>query len=355
MSFCPRCGKPSKHKFCQECLREHHPLITQIKRVELTMCPSCSRTFTKNTWGNTSLQSLLEKGLERSITFGQYARIEGVIVEPIDPIPGKQTVQLSVIGTADSDEEDTYDEYYETDVLVHGQLCTECQRLKNQYFTGIIQLRRPNDAVQYEIERLLGRALSDAKDVTGGIDYYVTDHHILQNVIRAVHNQFGGDLTIRAQHFSYDRLASKNLYRVNACLRLPKYWTGSVLQAGSKLVLVNGMGRSLKCMDLETGKHVAVPFHIDYPEYPQHATRIVTTRPSVTVLEPETYQTVAVMNPLPQWEHLAPDADVTIVETPQGYFLVGELDENTRDAHAEHGKRPASGKRGGKRAKKDRA
>lgn len=291
------------------------------------MCPSCSRTYTKNTWGNNALQSLLEKQLERSITFNQYARIEGVIIEPVDPEPGKQTVQLSVVGTADAEDEDTYDEAYETDILVHGQLCTECQRLKNQYFTGIIQLRRPLEEVQYQIERLLGRALSDAKDVTGGIDYYVTDHRILQNVVRAVHNQFGGELTIRAQHFSYDRLKSKNLYRINACLRLPKYWTGSVLQAGSKLFKVVTMGRSLKGIDLETGRHASVPFHIDYPEYVQQQTRIVTTRPSVTVLDNETYQAVAVMNPLPEWEHLATDALVNVIETPHGFYLVGEASE----------------------------
>lgn len=334
MSFCPRCGKPSKQKFCQDCLREHSPLIEDIKRVELIMCPECARTYTKNIWGKLPLQGLLEKQLERSITFNQYARIEGVIVEPMDIEPGKQTVQISVIGTADAEDEDTYDEYYETDILVHGQLCTECQRLKNQYFTGILQLRRPNEEVQYEVERLLGRALTNVKDVTGGLDYYVSSHHILQNVVRAVHNKFGGDLTIRAQHFSYDNLTSKNLYRVNACLRLPKYWKGSVLQAGSKLFHIVSMGRSLKGLDLETGRQASVPFHIDYPEYPLQAATIVTTRPQLTILEPETYQNVAIMNSLPQWESFAPGTKVVVVETPRGFFLVGEADEES-ETHSE--------------------
>ena len=291
------------------------------------MCPSCSRTYTKNIWGKIPLQGLLEKQLERSITFNQYARIEGVIVEPVNPEPGKHTVQLSVIGTADAEDEETYDEYYETDILVHGQLCTECQRFENQYFTGILQLRRPNEEVQYEIERLLGRALTNAKDVTGGLDYYVSDHHILQNVVRAVHNKFGGDLTIRAQHFSYDNLTSKNLYRVNACLRLPKYWTGSVLQAGNKLLLIANMGRSLKGIDLETGKQAGVPFHIDYPEYQLKTVSIVTTRPQITILEPETYQTVAIMNPSPLWDSFVPGTRVVVVETPKGHFLVREAED----------------------------
>jgi NMD protein affecting ribosome stability and mRNA decay len=331
MSFCPRCGNPATTggTFCEACLREHYPLIESVKRVEAILCPSCSRTYSKNTWGTSALQNLIERQLERAISFRQGARIEGIIVEPVEPQPGKQTLQLVVTGTADADAENAYDEYYETNILVHGQLCTECQRLKNQYFTGILQLRRPNDEVQYEIERLLGRALTNAKDVTGGIDYYVSDHRILQNVARAVHDRYGGDLTIRAQHFSYDNLASKNLYRVNACLRLPKYWTGSVLQAASKVIWVKSMGRALKGVDLRTGKNISVPFHLEYPEYTLQRTTVVTTRPSITILEPETYQTVPIMNSdLASWRELKQGAPVIVVETTTGWLLVRRSDES---------------------------
>ncbi len=288
------------------------------------MCPSCTRTINRTTWGRLPIQTIVEKALEKSLSFAANARIDGVIVEPVDPEPGKQLLQLTVNGSADVDEE-AYDEFYEVPILIQGILCPECQNQKNQYFTGILQLRRPNESVQLEIERLLGKALTNVKDVTGGLDYYVSDHRILQNVARAVHNEFGGSLTVRAQHFSYDNLASKNLYRVNACLRLSKFWKGSVVEASTRLLLITNMGRLLKGIDLETSKVVSVPCHIEYPEVPLHETSIVTTRPQITVLDPETYQTVAISNQAHDIGEILPGAKVLVAAHEGNLYLVREV------------------------------
>jgi nonsense-mediated mRNA decay protein 3 len=328
MGFCPRCGTQTDYKLCLDCLREHHPLIEKIGPVQATLCPSCGKTQVKAIWTKKGIQEGIEKALERAITFSPHVRIDGVIVEPVAPEPGKQVLQLTVMGSADVEEEG-YDEYYEVTTLIHGILCTECQQLKNKYYTGIIQLRRPteaNEEVQYEIERLLGKALTSVKDVTGGIDYYVSDHRILQNVARAVHDDFGGELTVRAQHFSYDSLTSKNLYRVNACLRLPKYWKGSVIRAGNKLFLITNMGRSLKGIDLATGKKTSVPCHLEYQEVPLVETTVVTTQPTVTVLDPETYQTVPLRNEKAVPHTLEPGARILLCVDDVRYYFVREVE-----------------------------
>ena len=317
MGFCPRCGKPTEHQFCIDCLRELHPLIKDVQHITVIMCPSCLRTYT-NLWGRKPLQEILEKQLQRKIVFAPDSRIDSTILEQAAIEPGKQELELTVIGSADSEGE-SYEEYYVVAVLVEGRRCTECEKLANTYFTGILQLRRPNDTVRAEIERLLGRAMSDVKDVTGGTDYYVTDHRILQNVARQIHDQFGGELTIRAQHFSYDSLASKNLYRVNACIRLPKFWKGSVIQAATKRVFITSMGKRLKVIDLDTGKQLSIACKNDYQDYPLVKTSVVTSRPAVTVLHPETFQAVAVEN---SWVKLEPGEQVTVALIDERVYVV---------------------------------
>ncbi len=276
--------------------------------------------YNKNQWTNRGLQEIAERAVERAIVFANGAHIHGVVLEPVTPEPGKQILQLTVIGSADEGE--AYEEYYEIPTIIQGQRCTTCERLANTYFTGILQLRKPNETVSHEIERRLGTALSAVKDVTGGIDYYVTDHRILQNVARAVHDMFGGELTVRAQHFSYDNLASKNLYRVNACLRLPKFWKGDVIWSGTKLVKILSMGRLLKCKDLMSGKILSLPCKNEYGTYPTTTTSVVTVRPKITILEPETYQTVSLAVELAEFKDIVQGQQITIVEKDGEYFLV---------------------------------
>lgn len=320
MSFCPRCGKPTEHQFCLDCLRQLHPLIKNIKPITVVMCPVCLKTFVRSAWIKRDLQEVVERQTERSIVFAQGARIDGMVLEPVAPEPGKQELQLTVFGSADGGE--AYEEFYVVPIMIQGNRCTECERLANTYFTGILQLRRPNDTVSHEIEKQLGKTLSGVKDVTGGIDYYVTDHRVLQNVARAVHAQFGGELSVNAQHFSYDSLASKNLYRVNALLRLPKYWKGSLIHTGAKYMYVTSMGKVLKGIDVLTGKTTSAPSSNDYQEVPQHTTSIVTTRPSVTILDPETFQTIAIANERDEWKDLQPGDKVSVAMLEQGVVIV---------------------------------
>lgn len=322
MGFCPRCGTETEHQFCNACLRELHPLIKKIGHIGMTMCPSCLRVMDKGIWSNKKMQDVVERTAERAISYNQGVRIDGVVLEELECAPGEQDLQLNVIGSADAEGE-SYEEYYEAKVYVQGNRCTDCDHQANTYFTGILQLRRPNDVVQTEIERQLGKALTDAKDVTGGIDYYVTSHHILQNIVRAVHTQFGGELTIRAQHFSYDAQASKNLYRVNACLRLPKFWKGSLVRTGIKLMRITNMGKVLKGVDIETGKAFSAPCKNEYPEFPLIKTTVVTTRPQLTVLDPETYQTVTVKNgSRAEFKELEAGAEITVAYVDDMLYIV---------------------------------
>lgn len=321
MGFCPRCGKKTEHQFCEACLRELHPLITNVKPVQLILCPNCSRTYTKNAWTTKPLQDALERQLDKNIEYSLNSRIDEVVVEQASIEPGKQMIQVTVIGSADSEGE-SYEENYEIIVLIEGRRCTQCEHLANTYFTGIIQLRRPNEEVQAAIERNLGKAMSSVKDVIGGIDYFVTDHRILQNVARKVHEEFGGELTIRAQHFSYDSLKSKNLYRVNACIRLPKFWKGSLIQAGTKLFFITNMGKRLKGIDIKTGKQLSASCKNEYLFFDLQETSVVTTRPSISVLHPETFQTVPIMNERDEWKQANPGDTVTVAIINEQVYMV---------------------------------
>lgn len=322
MGFCPRCGKETEHQFCTSCLRELHPLVTKIKEIRLTMCPICLRTQHRSSWTKRDMQQLFEKELERSTVFAQGARIDDALIEPLTLEPGVQEIQVTIVGSADPNAP-AYEEHYVVPVHIQGNRCTECEKFASKtYHNGILQLRRPNEQVQHEAERLLSKALTQAKDVTGGIDYYVTDHRILQNVAHQLHSMFGGELSVNAQHFSYNHLTSKNVYRVNVCLRLPKYWKGSLIKTGNKLFLVTNMGKTLKGIDIMTGKTTSAPANNEYEEFPLEQTSVVTVHPSITVLDPQTYQTMPILNEREEFKALQPGDNVMIANLEEGIYIV---------------------------------
>ena len=303
-------------------MRQLHPLVKKINPVRLTMCPGCYRLQTSGGWLRKELQEAVQRALQRNMTLTQGAVVESVVVEEVAAEPGHQTVQLTVIGSPDGHSQ-TYEEYYEVLIAIQGNRCPECEHQKNQYFTGIIQLRNPTDEVAAEIERMLGRALTSVKDVTGGIDYYVSEHKFVQSVARAVHERFGGELTIRAQHFSYDSLTSKNLYRVNSCLRLPKFNRGSVIDTGARLMRITSMGKLLKGIDIRTGKSFSAPCRNDYPLYPIFETTVVSNSPSLSILDPDDYSTVPVVNEAIINRHdLQPGQTVAITRVEERYYIL---------------------------------
>jgi NMD protein affecting ribosome stability and mRNA decay len=142
-------------------------------------------------------------------------------------------------------------------------------------------------------------------------------------VARQVHERFGGELTIRAQHFSYDSLTSKNLYRVNACIRLPKFAKGSVVRAGTRLMVITNMGKLLRGRDLLTGKAFSAPCRNDYEEYPRTEATVVTNDPTITVLDHDNYQTVPIANERGVDRHtIAAGATVTVTSVDDRLYLV---------------------------------
>ncbi|GAF87336.1 unnamed protein product [marine sediment metagenome] len=130
--------------------------------------------------------------------------------------------------------------------------------MAGNYYTGILQLRNPND----DAVRLIRDLAEKRKDflitkeakVPGGIDFYVTDNSFLVALGKKVKVKFGGDMKISKKLFSKDRQTSRLVYRVNVLVRIPWYKRGDVIKIGSKEYKVKSLDKGVTIIDLKTQK-----------------------------------------------------------------------------------------------------
>ena len=107
------------------------------------------------------------------------------------------------------------------------------QNRASNYFEGILQLRNIDDViVQFaikEIEKQENVFIANIKKVPNGIDIYVSSQRFLRNIGLKLQKQFAGQLIISKKLHTVSRMTSKELYRVNALFRVPKFKKGDII------------------------------------------------------------------------------------------------------------------------------
>ncbi len=194
-------------------------------------------------------------------------------------------------------------------------ICPKCSRYGTAYFEGILQLRSSEEgtiradvieAVRNEIAKYASRGVHCTKEgkVPGGMDFQITSQKHIQTIGRRLHEQFGGTLKVNSQLFSRSRETSRDLFRVNVLLELPRFVKGDVVRighpdrSGYALVHITSIGKKMIGDDLIHKKGVTVDYHkAQVDVLPSKKTTITQVYPRIEVLDPNTYQSVPVENP----------------------------------------------------------
>jgi NMD protein affecting ribosome stability and mRNA decay len=112
----------------------------------------------------------------------------------------------------------------------------------------------------------------------------------------------GGEFKINEQLFSYNHLASKNLYRVNVLIRLPDFEAGSVILLGEKLIHVKKVkGNFVMGRDLLWNKDITLNYKdqettLIAGKKDIFESTVVKMRPELEILNPISYESERVQN-----------------------------------------------------------
>jgi len=198
----------------------------------------------------------------------------------------------------------------------------------NQYFEGILQLRNPTREIEdFVAHELANKAphvwVSKVKRLKNGADYYISSNKALKALGKKLDEKFSGDLVASRKLHSTDRQTGKQVYRGVILFKCSEFQGDKVFLLGQNVIRVKRKLRNrLYATDLETGKDSFFePKNLTLRELPVAITQIVQLRPMLQVLHPETYQNIAVKNPLKKNFSLGQKVGVAVLSDRKLYML----------------------------------
>lgn len=329
--FCPSCGKKS-NGFCDDC----KPIEEiKAKEINIKICSLCGKYFKNNKWlfsndflvnnnynnnHNKNKHDTNIKDTSKYVTISNkdistYNKINyKKIIENIAKSKIKDNVEIDFSNFNFNEINNKKKPGVNIDIILEVikdnkisyipvkiifTYCPNCSKKNSKYYEGTLQLRNTNDEIISYVENYIKKNnISIANKIQKNNDYDldISDQRKLQNLAQNLKKNFGGELKISIRQFTQDRLTSKQIYRVNALYEAPDYKKGDVIKIENNLYLITNLQKSISAIDLKTGKKSTLNKIKDYEILKQYKTKITKIYPDLEVLDPETYQSVPVIN-----------------------------------------------------------
>lgn len=322
--FCPKCGaRISQGTFCADCAKAS--LDYTPPRIEIS---EFDRTFRHGTWHRfTDIEELIKSRIKEALG-DKHADIT---LEPFEFTPKKNakvTVTADVVSKGTS--------YRLTARLVYRK-CDYGEKRQSSYFEGILQLRNISEKLLPFIRRRLssmedkGVFVTKTVEQKDGIDLYLTDRSAVQQIARQIQQKYGGELKISPQLFTFDHERSKDVYRVNAFIRLPDYTVDDVVRYAKpkspehdRYLKITKMGRIIMGTDPCTGKLASFETgHVKgLKKIESRQSTVMVVFPAITVMDPDDYQEDEIINAKALWKRYESGQRVTIVKTDAGVMII---------------------------------
>jgi len=310
MRFCPGCGKTLKTgKFCPDC-RPHKEL--KIKDISIKICVESKRFFFKNKWHKfndieEALATVLMDALKRKAEMS-------FDVPEIKYNPGlKYEIQAEI---------DIDGDFYLVPIEIQMTYSEIYSKKQGEYFEGILQLRNVDDEILDYVEEYLKKNIvfvNEKKKRKDGYDLKVTDKKIEQNLGNMLIKKFGGEIKVSAQIHTRDRQTSKDVYRVNVLYRAPEYKKGDVIRFEDRYLKIITIGKNLYVENLVSRKrNYFDPKNKEIFVLKPKKTQVSRIRPNLEVLDPETYESVNVLN----LKDVSHGENIKIVNDKGKYFIL---------------------------------
>ncbi|MCF7866305.1 hypothetical protein K9L67_00825 [Candidatus Woesearchaeota archaeon] len=314
--FCPKCGKTiTKGKFCEDC-RE---IQLDFKPIKIKLCPS-GRIFHKGKWSNHSNIDEALKNLIKNST-KQKIKVIGLpqITEDLLKKTGKQTTLEFLIEY----QKEEFVIPVETEITTSPAISKE----GSTYFEGILQVRNITkeikDYIKHQIEKnnIPINKISQTKETA---DYFFQKKNQMEPLALKIMRNFGGIISNNAQLFSYNSQTSKDIFRVNTLLTIPKFTTGDIIIRDDKPLKITGTKKIITTTNLELGKKFAFKLEekdLEITPEKKYKTRITKTHPQLEIMDPETYQSVNVQKNPKEIIEYSSGQKVNVIKFKNQYYL----------------------------------
>ncbi len=303
MRFCPSCGKQGiEGDFCNDCT----PQVIGFKDIYLKVCYQCNNYSFEGKWQRGTVEEGLKEIALKNIKAVRKPKIS------IEINLSKKGPGLKVKGIVLVNNE------YEIPAEVQYTYCQKCSLGKSEYFEGILQIRKPTNELiafikkEFALAAKKGVHMTNAKDVTNGVDFYSTSNEYIQQLGNKLVKTFGGTLKINPRLFSKQKQTSKTIYRVAVFYEPPIYGLGNVVLIDDKIIKLTVVGKLMGGLDLKTGKNVKMESkHKTVEVLPVYKADVSQTYPSVEVISPVTFQQIKLITHEPVKKE---KVDVVIVD-----------------------------------------
>ena len=265
--------------------------------LKIKKCVSCGRFFYMNKWKHFSRDDFL-KFFVRNSKLGQNIAKRLKLKKLVES-------EKKIILILEYNKKE-----YLFEIKIDKTICKECSLRKSEYYEGILQIRnlRKGDKNKTEntVDSIVRKSvlktkgfIKERKDVKDGIDYYMSPIKSIRKAAFEVQKKLGGTISFNEKLITRNKQKSKNVYRVNAVVRLPPFKKGDVITNNNNLILlVTDTREKISCVNLKTGDKVLIDFKEagNYEVLEEEETVVVKTHPKVEVLNPKTFQSSPLEN-----------------------------------------------------------
>lgn len=344
---CPRCGRECNRLFdsvCKDCFFETFKLIELPHVLHVRICSGCGAYFHRNRWEDVSnIEDAILDAVENALFIHSEARDTEVYLEPREITPYIYQVRAEVDAVV---RDEPVHAEAETEVRIQRTACDMCSRESGGYFEAIIQIRAagrfPTEEEKRRCMVIVRETLvsmkkkgdrlafiSDALEQKEGIDLYMGSMNASRQVCRLITSELGGSFSESPTLVGMKD--GKNLYRITFSLRLPEFKPGDVIRFRGKIIQIKSSGKKVNGISLEDGSRF-----ISTPEELKGAEKIGNMRDTVLtvlvsiednailVLDPETYETVAIKKPMSF--NAEAGSEIPVLKTPYGIFALSHSD-----------------------------
>jgi len=230
----------------------------------------------------------------------------------------------------------------ETEVRIQRTACDICSRESGGYFEAIIQIRSagrfPTEEERKRCSAIAREAMegmrkkgdrlafiSSVLEQKEGVDLYMGSMNASRQVCRLIISELGGNFSESPTLVGMKD--GKNLYRITFAVRLPEFRPGDVIRFRGGVIQIRSSGKKVNGISLEDGlRFISNPEELKGAEKIANIENAVLTvlvsieENAILVLDPETYETVAIKKPISF--NAEAGSEIPVLKTAYGIFAL---------------------------------
>jgi len=341
--FCPKCGNDVDVLYsnvCRQCFIGDKKLLESPAVVHMRICPTCGSVYIRGKWQSRGEESdVIIESVRDNLKINKQARDIGLTITPKQLDYSRYSVHVEAKANIEGI---PIDAALDTEVRISWETCDTCSRIAGGYFEGIVQVRAEK---RLPAKEELDKCRSIAEDAAArtqdkgerlafiakiveldeGIDVYVGSSKLGKQICRAIVDTFGGKFSESPKLVG--QKDGEDLYRITFAVRLPEFVRGDIISVDDRVIEVQSSGKHVSGIDLETGRRFLENFNyileikkLGSRQDAVPAVLVAYEDMSILVLDPETYETVAIKRP--EFLSAEPGDEIKVVKTAKGIYVL---------------------------------